>query len=372
MTGVIQMFTRRGACATASTAAARSKAGGSRTARGSAGVSAKAGRVDYSADVAGYAPTTKCRTTSSATRRCPASAGAALAPGATLRFVGRGERGDAARRARRHSGGRISTRFFRRHDGVVGRDVRRSSDRARSSQRAAYGLASVGPGVDQSAARSAVHAGVRRPHRAVRVLRLRVSTAAPSCGATTPATRRTARSRARRARGHARRDRRSSIGTANARRCATRSRAPVPASREQRRRHAAAPGAVAARVRHRRRPLRAQRQLRRRDRAARRGRVVRAQRAGAVGARGCSASSGRGIKEPTDPAVVQPEAVLPGQSRSRAGAARDVRGRASSSGLLNDRAEGRASPGSTTAIRNIISTRTISFNPFRRSTSISA
>jgi outer membrane receptor protein involved in Fe transport len=92
MTGVLQLFTRRGTSARPD-GHATIEGGSFATGRGSAGVAGKSGRFDYSADTAGY--TTDNEVPNNAFRNFTLSgtAGAAVNDSATLRFVGRLERG---------------------------------------------------------------------------------------------------------------------------------------------------------------------------------------------------------------------------------------------------------------------------------------
>ena len=138
MTGVVQLFTRRGVSPRPSVRAAF-EGGSFSTARGSAGISARMGRVDYSADVAGLTtdnevPNNRFRNTTAS-----GSAGVALGAGAAIRFVGRAERGRTGVPGQTAFGRPDLDAFFRRHDGTIGI----AFDQARGAwhQRAAYGLA---------------------------------------------------------------------------------------------------------------------------------------------------------------------------------------------------------------------------------------
>lgn len=138
MTGVLQLFTRRGR--TPRPSVRLNLEGGSfSTARGAAGVSAKIGRVDYSADVAGLTTDNEVPNNRFRNTTLSGSAGVTLGAGATLRLVGRAERGKsgvpgptAFRRADLDA-------YFRRNDGVFGVAFDQASGTFR--QRAAYGLA---------------------------------------------------------------------------------------------------------------------------------------------------------------------------------------------------------------------------------------
>jgi outer membrane cobalamin receptor len=138
MTGVLHLITRRG---TSPRPAVRiNLEGGSfSTARGAAGVSAKAGRVDYSADVAGHTSDNEVPNNRFRNATVSGTAGIALGPGATLRFVGRAERGRTGVPGQSAFGRPDRDAFFRRHDATIGVAFDRSAGRFR--QRAAYGLA---------------------------------------------------------------------------------------------------------------------------------------------------------------------------------------------------------------------------------------
>jgi hypothetical protein len=97
------------------------------------------------------------------------SAGAALGHGATLRFVGRAERGKTGTSRADAFGPPDLDAFYQRHDGTWG--VSFDQTPAPSSARGVRPR-DLAPGVDQPAARSALHAVVRRTHGAVRVLGL--------------------------------------------------------------------------------------------------------------------------------------------------------------------------------------------------------
>jgi outer membrane cobalamin receptor len=138
MTGVVQLFTRRGVTARPSVRL-NVDAGSFSTARGAAGISAKAGRLDYSADVAGLTtdndvPNNRFRNTT-----LSGSAGIALGSGGTLRFIGRAERGRSGVPGQTAFGRPDLDAFFRRHDGIAGIAFDQTTGAFR--QRAAYGLA---------------------------------------------------------------------------------------------------------------------------------------------------------------------------------------------------------------------------------------
>lgn len=138
MSGVLQLFTRRGQSARPQ-ARIGFEAGAFSSARASAGVSARIGRVDYSADVAGLTtdnevPNNRFRNTTLA-----GTAGVALGGGATLRFVGRAERGRTGTPGPTAFGRADLDAFFRRHDHVAGIAFNQAAGAFR--QRATYGLA---------------------------------------------------------------------------------------------------------------------------------------------------------------------------------------------------------------------------------------
>jgi outer membrane cobalamin receptor len=138
MTGVIQLLTRRGEQARPDVRLGF-EGGTFSTARGSAGVAGKAGLFDYSAGVAGLttdndAPNNKFRNAT-----LSGSAGAALAHGATLRFVGRAERGNTGTPGQIAFGRPDLDAFYTRHDGVWGTAFDQNA--GAFHQHAAYGLA---------------------------------------------------------------------------------------------------------------------------------------------------------------------------------------------------------------------------------------
>ena len=139
MTGVLQLFTRRGDRPRPSIRI-NLEGGSFSTVRGSAGISARAGRLDYSADIAGITtdnavPNNRFRNTTMS-----GSAGLALGGAATLRFVGRMERGKTGVPGQTAFGRPDRDAFFRRHDGTAG--ISFDQSRGAFRHRAAYGLAS--------------------------------------------------------------------------------------------------------------------------------------------------------------------------------------------------------------------------------------
>ena len=138
MTGVIQLFTRRGR--TARPEVRMGIEGGTfSTVRGSSGVSGKTGRFDYSADASGLTTDNEAPNNRFRNATVSGSAGADLGHGATLRFVGRAERGRTGVPGQTAFGRPDLDAFFERHDEVWGV----SFDQAAGAlhQRASYGLA---------------------------------------------------------------------------------------------------------------------------------------------------------------------------------------------------------------------------------------
>lgn len=138
MTGVIQLITRRGARAKPDARLAF-EGGSFSTARGSAGVSAKAGRFDYSADVAGFSTDNEAPNNEFRNTTLSGSGGAVLGHGATLRFVGRAELGKTGTPGQTAFGRPDLDAFYKRHDGVWGTSFDQNA--GAFHQHAAYGLA---------------------------------------------------------------------------------------------------------------------------------------------------------------------------------------------------------------------------------------
>lgn len=138
MTGVIQLITRRGAGARPDVRF-RAEGGTFSTARGSAGVSAKAGRVDYSADVTGFSTDNDAPNNTFRNTTLSGTAGVALGQGATLRFVGRAERGKTGTPGQIAFGRPDRDAFYKRHDGIWG--VAFDQNAGAFHQHATYGLA---------------------------------------------------------------------------------------------------------------------------------------------------------------------------------------------------------------------------------------
>lgn len=138
MTGVIQLITRRGARAKPDVRFGV-EGGTFSTGRASAGVSAKVGRFDYSADIAGFRTDNHAPNNQFKNATLSGSAGGALGHGATLRFVGRAERGRSGTPGQVAFGRPDLDAFYKRHDGVWGTAFDQNA--GAFHQHAAYGLA---------------------------------------------------------------------------------------------------------------------------------------------------------------------------------------------------------------------------------------
>jgi outer membrane cobalamin receptor len=138
MTGVLQLFTRRGR-ETRPVGRVAVEGGSFSTTRASAGVSGRTDRVDYSADAAGLTTDNEVENNAFRNLTLSGSAGASLGRGATLRFIGRAERGRAGVPGQTAFGRADSDAFFRRHDGTFGLTFDQTSGALH--QRASYGLA---------------------------------------------------------------------------------------------------------------------------------------------------------------------------------------------------------------------------------------
>jgi vitamin B12 transporter len=138
MTGVIQLFTRRGRTPRPEVRL-RAEGGSFSTARGSAGLSAKAGRVDYSADVAGFSTDNEVANNRFRNATLSGTAGAELGRGATIRFIARAERGTTGVPGQTAFGRPDRDAFFRRHDSMWGTSFDQHAGALH--HRASYGLA---------------------------------------------------------------------------------------------------------------------------------------------------------------------------------------------------------------------------------------
>jgi outer membrane cobalamin receptor len=117
----------------------RLEGGNFATARGSAGVSAKAGGLDYSGDVSGFSTDNEVPNNRFRNLTFAGSAGATLGSGATLRVVARAERGRTGTPGQTAFGRPDLDAFYRRHDGIWGTSF--DQNVGAFHQRAAYGLA---------------------------------------------------------------------------------------------------------------------------------------------------------------------------------------------------------------------------------------
>lgn len=138
MTGVIQLFTRRGT--TVRPDVNVSLEGGSfSTGRAAASAAGRAGRLDYSADVSGLTTDNEVPNDRFHNLTLSGSAGAALGRGATLRVVARSEDGRNGVPGQTAFGRPDLDAFFTRRDGVVGATFEQTLGALH--QRASYGLA---------------------------------------------------------------------------------------------------------------------------------------------------------------------------------------------------------------------------------------
>ena len=138
MTGVIQLFTRRGRTARPEFRL-RAEGGTFATARGSAGLSGKAGRLDYSMDAAGVTTDNDVPNNEFTNTTVSGSAGVMLGGGAALRTIGRMERGRTGTPGQTAFGRPDLDAFFRRNDGAWG--VSFDQTAGALHQRASYGIA---------------------------------------------------------------------------------------------------------------------------------------------------------------------------------------------------------------------------------------
>jgi vitamin B12 transporter len=138
MTGVLQLFTRRGD-SPRPLVRLNVEGGSFSTVRGAAAISAKAGRLDYSVDVAGLATDNEVPNNRFRNTTLSGSAGLALGAGSTLRFIGRAERGKTGVPGQSAFGRPDLDAFFQRHDATFGIAFDQTTGAFR--QRASYGLA---------------------------------------------------------------------------------------------------------------------------------------------------------------------------------------------------------------------------------------
>jgi outer membrane receptor protein involved in Fe transport len=137
MTGVVQLFTAR-ADAGRPVVRLAAEGGGFGTARGSAGISGRAGVLDYSADVARISTDNEVPNSAFANTTVSASAGVQVSRGATLRIVGRLERSRAGVPGQSAFGRPDLDARFARTDGVWGTTYAQTIGRWR--EHASYGL----------------------------------------------------------------------------------------------------------------------------------------------------------------------------------------------------------------------------------------
>ena len=138
MTGVVQLFTRRGESASPETRFTL-EGGNFSTARAAAGISGKQGRADYSADIAGFTTDNEQPNSTFDNLTVSASGGAVLGHGATIRSVARAERGKTGTPGQTAFGRPDLDAFFERHDGQWG--IAFDQTAGALHQRAGYGLA---------------------------------------------------------------------------------------------------------------------------------------------------------------------------------------------------------------------------------------
>jgi outer membrane cobalamin receptor len=138
MTGVIQLFTRRGEAASP-LADARIEAGSFNTVRASAGVSGRRDRLDYSAAASRLSTDNDVENDAFSNVTLSGSAGIRLDSSSTLRLVGRADRGRNGAPGQTAFGRPDLDAFFEQHNGEWGLTY----DRAAGAwhQRASYGLA---------------------------------------------------------------------------------------------------------------------------------------------------------------------------------------------------------------------------------------
>jgi vitamin B12 transporter len=138
MTGVIQLFTRRGRSARPQ-GQFRVEGGTFGTVRGSADAAGKAGRFDYSGDVSGLTTDNDVPNNRFRNATFSGAIGASLGHGATLRLVGRSERGKTGTPGQTLFGRPDLDAFYQRHDQVWG--ISYDPSTGALHQRASYGLA---------------------------------------------------------------------------------------------------------------------------------------------------------------------------------------------------------------------------------------
>ena len=138
MTGVLQLVTRRGERPRPDVRL-RLEGGTFSTARAVAGVAGKAGAVDYSAEAAGLTTDNELPNNRFRNTTLSGSGGALLPHGARLRVIGRAERGRTGVPGQVAFGRPDLDAFYRRHDTIWGASFDQSAGALH--QRASYGLA---------------------------------------------------------------------------------------------------------------------------------------------------------------------------------------------------------------------------------------
>ena len=138
MTGVVQLFTRRGETATPRIDV-RFEGGSFNTVRGSAGIAGRYDRVDYSASGSGLSTDNHVPNDDFSNVTFSGSAGLHVSAKSSLRFVGRTERGRNGVPGQTDFGRPDLDAFFQRHDGAWGASFDRTA--GAWHQHASYGLA---------------------------------------------------------------------------------------------------------------------------------------------------------------------------------------------------------------------------------------
>jgi vitamin B12 transporter len=138
MTGVIQLFTRRGTSAHPDVNL-RFEGGSFSTARGSGSVAGRAGRVDYSADLTGFSTDNDVPNNTFRNMTLSGSAGVSFGRDASLRFVARSEDGHAGVPGQTAFGRPDLDAFYSRDNSASGVTFDQTLGALR--QRATYGLA---------------------------------------------------------------------------------------------------------------------------------------------------------------------------------------------------------------------------------------
>ncbi len=361
MSGVVQMFTSR-APAGAPRADVMVEGGSFGTGRVTASAAGRAGEVDYSVGAARYSTNNEGENNEFDNTTLSGTAGLSLPRSATLRFTGRAELGRVGTPGQTAFGRPDLDAFFQRRNGVGGVTFNQQLTSS-FAQRATYAL-SVShqtstnlevdppyiPSFDGSSAPFEFFDFTFDSHNELRrhFASYQADWRLPGTSGAT---------------GHSPRDDRARLGWRA--RAAQRPAGGDVRTRvaEQRRMDGSGPGALGACVRHRGVPRRAQRQLRDRGRAARLGRLC-----GAPVLRRRRRYQGRGLcrsrHQGTDAgAVIQHSPRSSSETRSSNPSAHGPSTSASSSVCWNDRARVELT-WFANRYRDIISTRTITFQPF--------